>query len=289
MSEQLKALIQDYRDGKISRREFVMKSFRMAGGLAAAGALFGCTAGGGDRAGAQSEGQPVTANVEFKGRAGPVAGYLAHPAAGKNPGVVVTHANQGLNEYTRDVARRLARAGYAALAVDFLSRRGGTAKVNPKGEGLGNIRELAPWQTVAEDSGAACDYLRSLAYVRGDRLGTVGFCWGGEMTFSSATVVRGLSAVVVFYGRSPQPLDRVKTIEAPVLAHYGEKDPGVNQDIPGTVAAMKQYKKPYTYKIYPGAQHGFHTDTSPERYHPEAAKEAWTRTLDFFETHLWHA
>jgi carboxymethylenebutenolidase len=285
MSEELKALIQEYRDGRISRREFVMKSVRIAGGVAAAGALFGCAAGGGDRAGAQSEGQPVTANVEFKGKAGMIAGYLARPASGKNPGIVVTHANQGINEYARDIARRLARAGYAALAVDFLSRQGGTAKVNPKGEGLGNIRELAPWQNVAEDSTAACDYLRSLAYVRGDRLGSVGFCWGGEMTFSSATEVRGLSAIVVFYGRSPQPLGRVKTIEAPVIAHYGEKDPGVNQDIPGTVDAMKKYGKSYTYKIYTGAQHGFHTDTS-DRYHPEAAKEAWARTLDFFQTNL---
>lgn len=286
MSEQLKALIKEYRDGRISRREFVMKSVRIAGGVAAAGALFGCAAGGGDSAGAQSEGQPVGNNVEFQGKAGVVYGYLPHPATGKSPAVVITHANQGLNDYTRDVARRLARAGYAALAVDFLSRRGGTAKVNPKGEGLGNIRELAPWQNVAEDSAAACDYLRSLSYVRGDRLGLVGFCWGGEMTFSSATEVRGLSAVVVFYGRSPQPLDRVKTIEAPVLAHYGEKDPGVNQDIPGTVEAMKKYGKSYTYKIYPGAQHGFHTDTNAERYHPEAAKEAWARTLDFFQANL---
>ena len=285
MSEQLKALIKEYRDGTISRREFVMKSVRIAGGVAAAGALFGCAAGGSDRASAQSEGQPVANNVEFKGKAGMIAGYLARPAAGRSPAIVVTHANQGINEYSRDIARRLAREGYAALTVDFLSRRGGTATVNPKGEGLNSIRELAPWQNVAEDSAAACDYLRSLSSVRGDRLGSVGFCWGGEMTFSSATEVRGLSAVVVFYGRSPQPLDRVKTIEAPVLAHYGEKDPGVNQDIPGTVEAMKKYGKSYTYKIYPGAQHGFHTDTS-DRYHPEAAKEAWARTLEFFQVNL---
>lgn len=77
-----------------------------------------------------------------------------------------------------------------------------------------------------------------------------------------------------------------KTIEAPVLAHYGEKDPGVSQDIPGTVEAMKKYGESYTYKIYPGAQYGFHTDTSAERYHPEAAKEAWARTLDFFQANL---
>jgi carboxymethylenebutenolidase len=86
---------------------------------------------------------------------------------------------------------------------------------------------------------------------------------------------------VVFYGRSPQPLDLLKNIQAPVLAHYGEKDPTVNQDIPGTEEAMKKYRKSYVYKIYPGAQHGFNTDTNPERYQPDAAK-AGTKTLDFF-------
>ena len=105
------------------------------------------------------------------------------------------------------------------------------------------------------------------------------------MTFSSITEVRGLKAAVVFYGRSPKPLDLVKNIQAPVLAHYGEKDPTVNQDIPSTEEAMKKYNKSYTYKIYPGAQHGFHTDIS-ERYDPDAAKEAWARTLDFFKRNL---
>src|ERR1051325_9152519 len=263
MSDQLKTLVQEYRDGKLSRRAFVARTLGLAGMalLAACAARTGDGAPGGDRT--------TASNVEFKGKAGRLSGYLARPTAGQNPAIVVIHANQGINDYTRDIARRLAREGYVALAVDFLSRRGGTAAVNPKGEGLSNIRELAPWQQVAEDGTAAFDYLKTQPFVRGDRLGLMGFCWGGEMTFSSATEVRGLSAVVVFYGRSPQPLDRVKTIEAPVLAHYGEKDPGVNQDIPGTVEAMKKYHKPYSYKIYPGAQHGFHTDTNPERYHPE--------------------
>jgi carboxymethylenebutenolidase len=278
MSDELKTLVQEYREGKLSRRDFVARAL----GLAGMALLVACAARTGDGA---AGGGTTTSNVEFKGKAGRLAGYLARPAAGQNPAVVIIHANQGLNDSARDIARRLAREGYVALAVDYLSRQGGTASANRKGEGLSNIRELAPWQQVAEDSSAAFDYLRAQPFVRGDRLGLMGFCWGGEMTFSSATEVRGLSAVVVFYGRSPQPLDRVKTIEAPVLAHYGEKDPGVNQDIPGTVTAMGKYNKPYSYKIYPGAQHGFHTDTS-DRYHPAAAKEAWAWTLDFFKTYL---
>ena len=226
-------------------------------------------------------------DVEYPGKATPVFGYLARPTAiRKFPAIIIIHANQGLNDYTRDVTRRLAKQGYVSLAVDFLSRHGGTKKVNPKGEGLGNIRDLAPWYGVAEDADSGFAFLRTLPDVRGDRLGLIGFCWGGEMTFSSTTQVRGLKAAVVFYGRSPQPLDLVKNIQAPVLAHYGEKDPTVNQDIPGTEEAMKKYRKSYVYKIYPGAQHGFNTDTNPERYHPDAAKEAWARTLEFFKENL---
>ncbi len=281
--------MRDYQESKITRREFMRRAVALTGSMAAANTLIDTLIRSNSYAAEVDPGDPalVWHNVEYKGKAGPVFGYLARPAApGKYPGIVIIHANQGLNDYTRDVARRLAKQGYAALAVDYLSRHGGTMKVNPKSEGLSNIRELAPWQAVVEDAAAGYAYLKTLPDVRGDRLGLIGFCWGGEMTFASATEVRGLKAVVVFYGRSPSPLDRVKNIEAPVLAHYGEKDPGVNQDIPGTEEAMKKYKKSYSYKIYPGAQHGFHTDNAAERYHPQAAKEAWGRTLDFFKKNL---
>jgi carboxymethylenebutenolidase len=288
MAEEFKALLLKFRNGKITRREFFGRAIALTGSLAAVNALIGSLAQAATYTGevAASDSAVLSHDVEFPSKSGPVFAYLARPsAAGKFPAVMIIHANQGLNDYTRDVARRLAKQNYVALAIDFLSHHGGTAKVNPKGEGLANIRELAPWQAVAEDASAACVYLRGLADVRGDRLGLVGFCWGGEMTFSSATAVRGLSAVVVFYGRSPQPFERMKNIEAPVLANYGEKDPGVDQDIPGTVEAMKQFGKSYAYKIYPGAPHGFHTDNS-QRYHPQAAKEAWAKTLDFFKQHL---
>jgi len=288
MPEPFKMLLREYQNGKISRRDFMRRAAAFSGGLALAESLFAPMAETEVYAGEVDENDPAISAkpVEYPGKAGAVHGYLAQPSApGKYPTIIVVHANQGLNDYTRDVARRLAKQSYAALAVDFLSRHGGTQKVNPKGEGLGNIRELAPWQAVAEDADAGYVYLRKLAQARADRAGLVGFCWGGEMTFSCATEVRALNAVVVFYGRSPKPIERVKNIQAPVLAHYGEKDPGVNQDIPSTEEAMKQYNKSYTYKIYPGAPHGFHTETS-DRYHAQAAKEAWAKTLEFFKTHL---
>jgi carboxymethylenebutenolidase len=289
MAEKIRELIRQYQGGKITRREFMRRAVALTGSLAASYSLIDALAHSRAYAGEVDPNDPalLSHDVEYAGRATSVFGYLARPAAlGKFPTIIVIHANQGLNDYTRDVARRFAKEGYVSLAVDFLSRHGGTKKVNPKGEGLGNIRDLAPWYGVAEDADSGFAFLRTFPDVRADRSGLVGFCWGGEMTFSSTTQIRGLKAAVVFYGRSPQPLDLVKNIQAPVLAHYGEKDPTVNQDIPSTEQAMKKYKKSYTYKIYPGAQHGFQTDTNPERYHADAAKEAWTRTLDFFKKHL---
>lgn len=259
MPEAIKELIRDYHDGKITRREFIRRTALLTGGLASAVTLIdGLWPSSTPAQVAPNDPAVLWHNIEYAGKAGPVLGYLARPvAAGKYPGLVLIHANQGLNDHIKDVARRLAKQGYVTLAPDFLSRRGGTAKVNPKGEGLANIRELAPWQGVAEDAGSGFVYLEALSDVRGDRRGLIGFCWGGEMTFCSATQVRGLRAVVVFYGRSPNPIDLVKQIEGPVLAHYGEKDPGVNQDIPATVEAMKKYNRVYNYTIYPGAFHGF--------------------------------
>src|SRR5438445_9728842 len=233
MLKERKELIGDYRDDKINRREFMGRAVIFTGSLAAADALIAglmtsCAVAQVD------PGDPsiLWHNIEYTGKAGPVFGYLARPvAAGKYPGLVLIHANQGLNDHIRDVARRLAKQGCVTLAPDYLSRHRGTPQVNPNSEGLSNIRQLAPWQNVAEDTDAGFAYLRTLTDARGDRQGIIRLCRGRDMTFSSATQVRGLKAVVVFYGRSPKPIDLVKNIEAPVLAHYGEKDPGVNQDI----------------------------------------------------------
>jgi carboxymethylenebutenolidase len=166
------------------------------------------------------------------------------------------------------------------------SRHGGTAKVNPKGTGVGNYLELAPDSAVAEYVNAGFSYLKSLPEVRGDRLGITGFCWGGGHAYLNATRVRGLRAAVIFYGDTPKPLELLERIEAPVLAHYAERDKRITSAVPETEAAMKKYNKSYEYKIYPGAEHAFFHDQRPDRYHPEAAKEAWGRTLEFFKKHL---
>ena len=147
MAEEIRVLIGQYQEGKITRREFILKAVAFTGSLAASYALIDALVDFRIYAGEVDPNDPALLchDVEYSGRATPVFGYLARPAAlGKFPAIVVIHANQGLNEYTQDVARRLAKQGYVSLAVDCLSRHGGTKKVNPKGEALGNIRDLAP-------------------------------------------------------------------------------------------------------------------------------------------------
>jgi carboxymethylenebutenolidase len=289
MGEKIKELVRDYEEGKISRRDFMRRAVIVTGSVAAANSLIGGLLPGDLHAAQVDPNDPaiLTHNVTYEGKAGPVAGYLARPMkAGQYPGVIVIHENRGLDDHVRDVTRRFAKEGYVALAPDFLSRQGGTMKANPKGGGLPNIRELAPSNGVIEDTDAGVRYLRVLPDVRRDRMGVVGFCWGGGMAFITATKIPDLRAVVVYYGPSPNPLELVKDIRAPVLANYGEKDPNINKGIPDTEAAMKKYNKVYDYKIYPGAQHAFNNDTNPERYNAQAAKEAWERTMAFFNKQL---
>lgn len=289
MAEELKKLVREYEEGRVSRREFMRQAVIITGSLAAANGLIGGLLAPQSHAAQAAPNDPdvLTHNVTYEGKAGPVLGYLARPMkAGQYPGVIVIHQNIGLDDHVRDVARRFAKEGYVALAPDFLSRHGGTMKANPKGEGLSNIRELAPAQGVVEDAEAGIRYLRVLPDVRRDRIGVVGFCWGGGMAFITATQARDIKATVVYYGASPDPLDLVKNIQAPVMAHYGEKDAGITKGVPATEAAMKKYNKVYDYKIYPGAGHAFNDDSRPDRYTAAAAKEAWERTMEFFKKQL---
>ena len=289
MAEQIKRLWQDFREGKISRREFMRQAIVITGSLAAANSIIGALAPAEATAAQVAENDPaiLTHNVTYQGKAGPVAAYLARPVkAGKYPAIIIISDNAGLVDHFRDVARRYVKEGYVALVPDVLSRHGGTAKANPKGTGLANIRELAPLKEMTENIDGGFTYLKTLPDVRGDRLGLTGFCWGGDMAFGAATQVRGLRALVLYYSQSPQPIELIKNVQAPVLAHYAGEDPDVNQGIPATEEAMKKYGKSFEYKIYPGARHAFFHDLRADRYHPEAATEAWARTLDFFKKKL---
>lgn len=289
MTSNLTKPVGNQEEGNVSRRDFIRKAVLLTGSVAVTNTLFQSLIPSDARSAVvdPSDRSIIWHDVDYEGQAGSISGYLARPAGpGRFPGVIVIHENRGLNDHIKDVARRLAKQGYVALAPDYLSRAGGTVNVNPKGGGIKNIREIAPAGAVVEDTESSLAYLRSLTDVRGRSIGVVGFCWGGGMSFIAATQLAQIRAAVVYYGRSPRSLDALKNLNCPVLAHYGEEDLRINEGIPATEKAMKQFGKSYTYKIYSGAKHAFNNDTRPDRYHPAAAKEAWEKTVEFFRKNL---
>ena len=210
--------------------------------------------------------------------------YLARPRGdATSPGVLVCHENRGLLEHHKDVARRLGKAGYVALAVDLLSRQGGTDKVSDPTQ-IPGLLANAPAQQLVQDFRDGLTYLQSQSYVNKDRIGMVGFCFGGGVTWRCATQIPELTAVVPFYGPNP-PLEDVPNIHAAVLAFYGELDTRIDAGIPAIEAAMKQNNKTFEKVIFPNANHAFFNDTGAS-YNAAAAKDAWAGMLAWFEKYL---
>ncbi|MFZ0547361.1 MAG: dienelactone hydrolase family protein, partial [Candidatus Promineifilaceae bacterium] len=209
--------------------------------------------------------------------------YLAVPVeAGQYPAVLVCHENRGLNDHIRDVARRFAKAGYVALAIDLLSREGGTA-AQDESQVPGLLSNADPGRHVADFS-AGFDYLQGLDVVDDTRIGMTGYCFGGGITWDSATALPELKAAVPFYGRSPD-LAQVSNIKAAVLAVYAGEDSRINAGIESMEAALKEAGVTYQINIYPGVDHAFHNDTG-SRYVEEQATQAWEDTLAWFDQYI---
>jgi carboxymethylenebutenolidase len=214
---------------------------------------------------------------------GKMKGYLARPASAKGkklPGIVVIHENRGLNPHIEDIARRLALENFMAFAPDALTPLGGYPGDEDKAREL--FQKLDQAKT-REDFVTAANMLRRRADCT-DKIGAVGFCYGGGIVNFLATRLPELRAGVPFYGNQP-PADDVPKIQAPLLIHYAENDERINAGWPAYEAALKKYKKKYEAFIYPGTQHGFNNDTTP-RYDAAAAKLAWSRTVEFFKKYL---
>lgn len=276
-------------DGTISRREFIQRGAIITGGFVASSTLADPL--GAPRAYAAqvdpNDAGLASSDVQFNATDGTsIGGYLTRPKGdGRNPAVVVIHENQGLTDHIRDVARRLAKAGYVALAPDLLSRQGGTKSFADGPAAIAAIGKVDA-DSVTKDLNGAIGYLKGQSFVRANKIGVTGFCWGGGNTLLIATRNKDLAAAVVYYGRNPGNLDDVKNITAAVYGHYGEKDAPITSQVPKLEEAMKQAGKSFEYKVYPGAPHAFNNDTNPQRYQAEAAKEAWAKTLEFFKKHL---
>lgn len=225
------------------------------------------------------------AAVQYSGPGGTMFGYLASPkAATKAPGIIVIHENRGLLEHIKDVTRRYAKSGFVALAIDLLSRQGGTDKVDPNQ--IPNLLSTADRNATIQDMVAAVAYLKTQPKFAGPKAGVVGYCFGGGMTWLLATASPDIGASVPYYGPAPDPISLIQNLAGPVLAFYGETDTRINQNIPAIEAAIAQYGKSYQKVIYPGAGHAFNNDTNPASYNEAAAKDAYPKSVDFFTANL---
>jgi carboxymethylenebutenolidase len=282
------ALYDRFTHDGMDRRAFMAALTRIAGGAAAATALLSSIA-------CQAAAAPQVAADDARVRGRPLEweprpgrryrGYAAAPAASGEhlPMVVVVHENRGLNEHIRDVARRLAVAGFSAVAPDFLSPGGGT----PEGDedrARAMIGALDMAETVA-DGVATIRWLASPA--GGSRmLGCVGFCWGGGLTNRLAVGAgAALRAAVPFYGPAPDPAEAAR-VEAAMLIILAGLDNRVNGTARPWAEALRAAGKDVTVHEFPNVDHAFHNDTSAARYNREAAEAAWAETLAFFRRHL---
>jgi carboxymethylenebutenolidase len=219
-------------------------------------------------------------DVTFASRGSTFRGYLALPSGnGANPGVVVIHEVYGLDDNIRDITRRFAAAGYAALAVDLFTDHSRAVCMARMMGSMVTGREPA---SIA-DLAAALDYLVARPEVDPDRVGAIGFCMGGGFAIAWGRRDRRLRAIAPFYGTNPRPLEAVLRM-CPVVGSYPGKDftARSGRKLDGRLAQLGVARD---IKVYPGARHSFFNDTK-RSYDADAASDAWGRTLDFFAEHV---
>ena len=283
----VETIVADYRNHALNRREFMARLIGATGSMALAHLML-------ERSGlaatlvSDSESREISVQSQMIECATtgqkPLTASLSVPdRAGSFPAVVVIHENRGLNEHTRDVARRFASEGFVALAPDLLSRVGGTASMPSPDDARAAIMAL-PSEDAIADLKSCLSYLDGHNRVNKGQLGSVGFCWGGLRSFLLATEDARLRAAVVFYGSTP-PLEKLADIHCPVLGLYGATDERITSRVPETIQAMKAANKPFEHKIYEGAGHAFFNDAGPN-FNAAAADDAWNMTLAFLRLNL---
>jgi carboxymethylenebutenolidase len=279
-------LFDAYVHGDIDRRAFLDRAAKYAvGGMTAAMLLDALSPKFAEaQQVAKDDKRLKTELVEYPSPngSGKMRGYLVRPAnaTGKLAGVVVVHENRGLNPHIEDITRRVALENFIAFAPDALFPLGGYPGTEDEARKLFQQLETPKSR---EDFVAAVQWLMKHEGATG-KVGIVGFCWGGATSHVVATRVPELGAAVPFYGNAPAPSEAAK-VKAPLLVHFAENDQRVNSSWPPYEAALKEAGVQYQAFTYPGTQHGFNNDTTP-RYDAEAAKLAWSRTIEFFKKQL---
>ncbi len=289
-------LVRSFQVGELSRRDFLKKATAALGSMAAANMLLAACAGNPNpTAPPVIEEQPAEAESSDSEAAGLVTetaqyqdsdgdqlmGYLARPEGSTAlPAIVVIQEWWGLNEHIKDVARRFAQEGYVALAPDLYH---GAVATEPD-EARKLVMELDMAEAVREIQ-AAIDYLQSLPAVAGPKVGIVGFCMGGGLVLETALVDPDVAATVAFYGR-PLSEGRAAQMRAPVLGLYGADDGGIPvEEVRAMETGFNNKGLENEIRVYEGAGHAFFNNTR-DSYNPEAAADAWQRTLDWFGQRL---
>jgi carboxymethylenebutenolidase len=285
MKQEIINLFDAYTHALISRGTFLRKLALLAGGTAAAATLLPQLENNYANANlvAEDDDRLGTEIIRYPGIKSIVRGYLARPQGVTEPlpAVIVIHENRGLNPYIQDVARRVALAGYVALAPDFLSPVGSTPADPDRARDL--IATLDRAETLGNAQAALTFLQRHSATT--DQVGCIGFCWGGALTNDLAIRAPALRAAVPFYGSVPA-VEEVPNIQAPLLLHYAGLDDRINEGIPRYEAALRAAGKEYTICFYSNVNHAFHNDTNAARYDESAAELAWQRTIAFLDYYL---
>ncbi|MEX1238087.1 MAG: dienelactone hydrolase family protein [Cyclobacteriaceae bacterium] len=284
MDQKIINLFDEYTHKPLTREVFIQRLVKLTGSTAAAMAALPMLEVNYARAETLSpqDERLETERITYEGVGTTMKGYVARPKGQRSlGGVVVIHENRGLNPHIEDVTRRMALEGFLALGPDGLSPLGGTPEDADKARDM--IGQLDPQNTV-QNFARAFDYLKSRKDCNG-KFGCIGFCWGGAMANNLAVNVPSMLVAIPFYGRQADAAN-VPEINATLQLHYAGMDERVNAGIAAYEEALKKAGVDYEIFMYEGAQHAFHNDTAPTRYHAEAAKLAWKRAVDLLKKKL---
>jgi len=224
---------------------------------------------------------------------GPMPAFEARPAGDAKGGIVVVQEAFGVTAHIEDIARRLADAGWHAVAPAFFHRQGSPVLAYDDFAAVMPVMQELNAEGITADLNGAFDYLEEAGFGAA-QTGIVGFCMGGSVTFYAATL-RALGAAVTFYGGGvaegrfglPSLLDQAPQLQTPWLGLYGDLDQGIPfADVDRLREAAAVTKVPTEVVRYPDADHGFNCNDRPAVFNPTAADDAWTRTLDWFDHHL---
>ncbi len=310
----LEEFADEYRERHMSRRDLLRRAFLIMGsapaGLAALAAV-GCrgdddeqavaeatrapetpapsasaaaTATSSAAAGASPAAQAGTGDVKFKGPGSDLLGYVARPAeTGTHPGILVIHENRGLVEHIKDVTRRYANEGFIALALDLVSRAGGSKSDTAANTGaLGSAKV----EDLVADVNAYVGYLKTLEGVKAGGVGVTGFCFGGGYTWEAVASNGDVKVAVPYYGMVRAAVfDQLATTRAAVLAIYGGLDTRITSQSDQVRAQLTKSGRPFDIQVYQGANHAFFNDTGTS-YNADAARDAWAKTLAWFRAQL---